>query len=283
MRRPSAMGGLCWSRIIGLSIAIGLAPYIQANWLSSLTAPDIDIVAVTDMTDQGRVYPHASAEKPVYYMIVDAGERTFGRSWAGEKVPAPPVALKWMMGAMAQQGYRLADDAHPPTQLFVFGWGMIQGGESRPALHFLGGDKLDLKWEEQQYTGILSGHVLTTSRQLKLHGLAEKVWELAVNDLFLGVVRSYNIETATGGKPLLLWETRFGCPSRGLYMVDAMPLMIKVAAANLGRESKIPVNVDASDELHGHVELGELKSLGMEPDGSEHGAPSIENRKSKAK
>lgn len=86
-------------------------------------------------------------------MIVDAGQRTFGRSWAGEKVPDSRVARKWMMAAMAEQGYRLADSAHPPTQLFVFGWGMMQGGETRPALYFLGGDKLDLKWEEQQSQG----------------------------------------------------------------------------------------------------------------------------------
>jgi hypothetical protein len=218
------------------------------------------------MTDEGRTYPHASAEKPVYYMIVDAGQRPFGRSWAGEKVPHSRVALKWMMAAMAEQGYRLADDAHQPTQLFVFGWGMMEVGADRPALQFLGGDKLDLKWEEQQYQGILSGHVLTTNRRLGLHGLNDKVWQIAESNLFLGIVRSYTIATATGGKPVELWETRFACPSRGLDLADAMPLMIKVAAVNLGRESAVPVNVNASDALRGRVDLGELKILGTEPD-----------------
>src|SRR5436305_2015607 len=62
-------------------VAMICAPRATANWLSSFVAQDIDIVSVTDMTDEGRAYPHASPEKPVYYMIVDAGQRTFGRSW----------------------------------------------------------------------------------------------------------------------------------------------------------------------------------------------------------
>ena len=254
------------ARIMGIGLAINLAPQATANWLSSFVAPDINIVAVTDMTDAGRTYPHASAEKPVYYMIVDAGQRNFGRGWAGEKAPSSRVALKWMMAAMAEQGYRLADDVHPPSQLFVFGWGMMQGGEDRPALHFLGGDKLDLKWEEQQYQGLISGHVLTTSRRLKLNGLADKVWQIAESNLFLGIVRSYTIDTATGGKAIQLWETRFACPSRGLDLSDAMPLMIKVAAANLGRESSVPTSVNASELTKARVDLGELKFLGTVPD-----------------
>jgi hypothetical protein len=255
-----------FSRAIGLGLALITAIAGRANWLSSFVAQDVDIISVTDMTDEGRTYPHASVGKPVYYMIVDAGQRPFGRTWAGEKAPDSRTALKWMMAAMAEQGYRLADDAHPPTQLFVYGWGMMEGSADRPALQFLGGDKLDLKWEEQQYQGILSGHVATTSMRLKLHGLSDKVWQIAEGNLFLGIVRSYTIGTAHGGKAIELWETRFACPSRGLNLTDAMPLMIKVAAANLGRESTVPVNVNASDALRGHVDLGELKILGTGPD-----------------
>jgi hypothetical protein len=232
-------------------------------------APDVDVVSVTDMTDEGRAYPHASPTKPVYYMIVDAGQRTFGRSWAAEKVPNPRLALQWMMTAMAGQGYLLADSTHAPTQLFVFGWGLMEGGPTRPALHFLGGDKLDLKWEEQQYQGILSGNVLTTARRLRLHGLNDKVWQIAEGNLFLGIVRAYTIGTAHGEKAIQLWETRFACPSRGLDLADVMPLMIKVAAVNLGRESAVPVNVNVSDALRGRVDLGELKILGTGPDAQE--------------
>lgn len=266
------------SRVLGLGIALIFLSPAHANWLSSFMAPEVDIVSVTDMTDVGRSYPHASPTNPVYYMIIDAGKRPFGRSWAGEKVPSSRTALKWMMDAMAEQGYRLADENHPPTQLFVFGWGMLQGGADRPALQFLGGDKLDLQWEEQQYAGILSGQFLNTSRRMKLHGLAEKVWEIAESNLFLGVVRSYTIDTATGAKAVQLWETRFACPSRRLDMTDAMPLMIKVAAANLGRESKVPVNVNASDLVKGRVDLGELKFLGTVSDSEKKAAYTDDKR-----
>ena len=115
-----------WAMLGSCILACG--PFASADWLSSFFARDIDVVTVTDMTDIGRTYVHATPEKPVYYMIVDAGQRTFGRAWAGESVPKSRVALKWMMTAMAEQGYRLADDSHPPTQLFVFGWGMMRAG-----------------------------------------------------------------------------------------------------------------------------------------------------------
>ena len=256
------------------SLIPGWAPSSRADWLDKLFPHDIDVITVTDMTEAGRAMPTASLHQPVYYMIVNLGERSFGSSWAGEKPPKAREALKWMMEAMSGQGYRLADELHPPTQLFVYGWGMIQGGTARPALKFLGGDKADLMWEQEQYGGFINPRVLL--RGMQRMGVVGKLWDMAESDLFLGIVRSYTMDSLKAEKPVLLWETRFGCPASGFWMRDAMPLMIKAAALNFGRETPMPVNVNASDVFGGRVDYGELKIMGTVP-AAEKDRPPNEN------
>lgn len=225
---------------------------------------DVEVITVTDMTDAGRAYPQATPAQPVYYMIIDLGEENFGPSWAGEKLPTSHVVRRWMMAALAEQGYRLADDQHPPTQLFVFAWGMMRGGIDRPALKFLGGDKVDLMWEQEpQITGMLDPRVLT--RSLQRSGIAGEVWDTAEHDLYLGLIRSYTMDSLKAEKTTLLWETRFACPSTGLNFLGAMPLLVKAAALNVGRETVKPVSVNATEQFIGRVELGDLKVIGTEP------------------
>lgn len=241
-------------------VILGWSPRASAGFWSKVLSHDVDVITVTDMTEAGQAYPNATPANPVYYMIIDVGERPFGRTWAGEKIPGHRTALKWMMGALAEQGYRLADEQHPPTQLLVYGWGMMQGGPERPALKFLGGDKVDLMWEQDQIGGFINARVLL--RNMQRVGITGKVWDLAESDLFLGIVRSFSMDSLKGPKTTLLWETRFACPALGLYLDTTMPLMIKAAAVNLGRETNKPVNLNATDAFKGHVDLGELKILG---------------------
>lgn len=140
---------------------------------------------------------------------------------------------------------------------------MMQGGPDRPALQFLGGDKAGLMWEQEKYGG--AGDPRMLLRGIQRAGVVGKVWETAESDLFLGIVRSYTIDSETASKTTLLWETRFGCPSTGFWMTEAMPALIKAAALNLGRETKLPVNLNASDAFGGRVDYGELKIMGTVP------------------
>lgn len=263
LRRPIPQILIC--------LVLHFASPLHAGLWDALFPHDVDVMTVTDMTEVGRTYPNATPKEPVYYMIIDLGERYFGRSWAGERKPKSREALKWTMEAMAKQGYRLADDQHPPTQLFVFGWGMIQGGSGRPALKFLGGDKADLMWEQEENGGFASkngGFVNSRVllRGIQRTGIAGKLWDISESDLFIGIVRSYTMDSLKSEKTVLLWETRFGCPATGLWMTEAMPQMIKVAALNFGRETKLPVSVDASDYFKGRVDHGELKIMGTVPE-----------------
>ena len=237
----------------------------SANWWSKVFPHDVDVITVTYVTDPGKAYPPATPSQPVYYKIIDLGQQDFGRDWKGETTPHSRTVRAWLMKAMIEQGYRLADASHPPTQLLVFGWGMLQGGENRPALKFLGGDKVNLMWDWDFHDthSFLDPKVLLRN---SLHnGVAGKIYDFAEGNLFLGVVRSFTIDSEKAPQVTLLWETRFACPATGLDLNAALPLLIRAAAPNLGRETKEPVNLNASDAFGGHIDLGEMKILETYP------------------
>lgn len=221
----------------------------------------VDVLAVTDMTEAGRAYRVPTPAQPVRYKLVYIGQVNFGHTWAGEALPTKQKTIEWIMTALKQQGYVLADEMHPPEQLFVFGWGMMQGGIDRPALAFLGGDKVNLMWEVQQMGGFVNPNVLR--RGLLRMGVAGKVWDFAESPLFMGVVRSFTIESQDETQPATqLWETRFACPATGLAFNETMPLLIAAAAPSFGRETMKPVSINASELYNGGVKLRELEILG---------------------
>jgi hypothetical protein len=259
---------------------VAVASLPAAGWFSH----DVDVIAVTDMTDKGRTYPVPSPGHPVYYMLYDMGPRAMGtdfnatQNWAGESMPNRTKAIQWVMVALAQQGYQIADNNHPPTQFFVYTWGMIAGKDTmstdsfatenpiRPALRFLGGDKVNLMWELETHGGYVDSRSML--RGFQRTGITGKIWDYSGGNLFIARVRSLTIESRNSLKKTLLWETRFACPSDGLALDESLPLMIKAAAPYFGRETVKPVNVNATKVYGGHVDLGDFKVLEYLPDGS---------------
>jgi len=230
--------------------------------MSKFLHKDVDVITVTDVSEAGKAYAPATPAKPVYFKLLYFGYITYEgeRTWAGETIPSNKAVLQWMLKAMKTQGYLVADEQHPPEQLLVFSWGMMEGGKDRPALGFLGGDKLNLMWEQIQYGGFVDQRVLL--RGLIRTGIAGKVWDVAESDLFLGAVRSFTLDALDNPKPTMLWETRFACPATGLSMAKAMPLMVTAAAFNLGRETAKPVSLNASALFGGKVNFGDIQVLG---------------------
>ncbi len=244
---------------------------------------DVDVITVTDMTRAGKAWAPATVEHPVRYQIIHLGAASFGDNWAGEAIPSNNAVLLWMMAAMRDQGYLLADATHPPELTLVFGWGMFREstgeptleppshfldgavapygvlGSRRRALRFLGGEKVDLMWEQQQYGGFIDPRVLL--RGMARTGVTGKVWDFAASDLFLGLVRAYPARLMSTPRDALLWETRFACPATGLRMDRALPQMILAAAPNLGRETAKPVNVNATATYGSKVNFGDFTIL----------------------
>ena len=242
-RLPSA-------RHVLVCLILSWVPSVSADAWRTLFPHDVDVITVTDMTDAGRAYPNATPANPVYYKIIDLGYQPFGPIWAGESLPPLRTARKWLITAMAQQGYRLADEQHPPTQLLVFIWGMRRGD----AVKFLGGEKVS--WVQTSLKAGIAGKLLDVAA----------AGDFDAPYLFLGLVRSYTIDSETAPKVTLLWETRFGCPAIGLAYDETMPLLLKAAAVNFGRETKLPVNLNATDAFMGRVDLGEMKIIETDPE-----------------
>jgi len=252
---PKVRLGLGW---LCLVVVLGWISPVQAGVLEMLFSNDVEVMAVTYVTPAGRLCPLPSKDTPIYYMIVDLGERSFGSSWAGERGPPHLVALRWMERAMAEQGYLLADPQHPPTQLFLFFWGMKRGGHD--ALAFLGGRNAGLISDDE-----IIGSVLPSIYEMGLRGQMQTI---ARRNVFVGAVKSYTIDSLQKGNPgTVLWETHFGCPASGLWLKDALPLMAKAAAPYFGRETAMPVIVNATRKYGERVELGEMQVLGTVPSG----------------
>ncbi len=243
------------------SVSAGETSVAFRSLLGRLMQKDVDVLSVTDMTEAGRAYPTPAPNRPIRYKLIYVGRVTFGREWAGETLPTKQNTIDWIMTALKEQGYLIADATHPPEQLFVFGWGMMEGGPGRPALGFLGGEKVNLMWEYQQMGGFVSPNVLR--RGLLRMGVAGKVWDFAEGNLFMGVVRSFTIDSQNESKPVTkLWETRFACPATGLAFDETMPLLIKAAAPSFGRETAKPVSINASDLYNSGVNMHDIEILG---------------------
>lgn len=264
---------------------------------------DVDVITVTDVTEAGKLYPTPSPARPVRYRIVHLGARSFGGDWAGEEMPSKNAVLLWLMAAMRDQGLVLADSTHAPEVTLVFGWGMLAGktgeptiggsglmhidngagatilagggeggdlvagntvGSRRRALRFLGGDKVNLMWEQQQNAWMFEPRYLI--RGMTRMGVAGKIWDFAEGDLFLGAVAAYPADYLENPKAPLLWQTRFACPATGLSLTKALPQMILAAAPNLGRETALPVNVNASDRFGSEVRMGDFTILNEDVD-----------------
>lgn len=262
MLPPSRLPVAAVATALVLLAGPALAETAFQSALNKFLHKDVDVITVTDVTEAGKAYTPATPAKPVYYKMVYFGYTLFdgARIWAGESVPTNKEVLRWMMKAMEVQGYLVADVTHPPEQLFIFSWGMMEGGKDRPALGFLGGNKLNLMWEQVQYGGFVDPRVLV--RGIIRTGVAGKVWDIAESDLFLGAVRSFTLDALDKPNPTLLWETRFGCPATGLAMAKAMPLLVSAAAFNLGRETEKPVTFNATEAFKGKVSFGDFKVLG---------------------
>ena len=77
------------------------------------------------------------------------------------------------------------------------------------------------------------------------------------------VLLAYNFRvTFIQPQPKLLWEARFSIPERGNDFAKALPMMASIAARYFGQDSE---GLAHHSLREGHVEVGDLKSLGPAP------------------
>lgn len=240
------------------------------DWLLGLHH-DVQVITNSDVTPVGARLPPVSPENPVYYVAVSAGYRDFGGIIAGDKLPKSQDMIRTVARVLAKEGYLPADDQHPPTQCIIFSWGTLYPmlfseypwnlnlpplQINRSAmLRFLGGSKL----------GLVSEHPDPWLDSELLPGLtrfnpnAEAIATVARTELYAIMLAGYAFPVARPKPPQLLWRTKISCPATGLVLADTLPTMMSIAGPYIGRDTKAPVWVNASDKFKPDIRIGDLK------------------------
>jgi len=85
---------------------------------------NLKIDVVTDVTDDGQNITRPSPAHPAFFYPIVKGYTQAGDVVAGEKAPPPTVEVwRLIYKALADQGYRMASKASPPSLLLMFWWG----------------------------------------------------------------------------------------------------------------------------------------------------------------
>jgi hypothetical protein len=101
----------------------------ESRWIFDLLPrpfqrdPRLDMTVVSETTPEGKKRPTASPQKPQYFALHSGGQIVKGDESAGKSLPAAEVE-KLLVGAMAENGYLPSSEAHPPSLLIVYYWGM---------------------------------------------------------------------------------------------------------------------------------------------------------------
>jgi hypothetical protein len=234
----------------------GVTPNVaHAVKLDSFFEDQNDVIVVTDFTNEGRKRETPTKIKPVYCEAISFG-LDFG-SQVGDKIPPSKEVLDFVVKVLADQGYQGNNEKHPPSLLLTFQWGFLPRGLGN--LTFLGGDKLDLSWELENHPWINSNVLLRNMRS----EAAERVMETARKDLYAISISAFDYESAEKKKPILLWQTRIAYPTRGIYMAEALPQMIEIAAPRIGRETDKPILTDL-DDGPGSIEYEDIEVIGVD-------------------
>jgi len=250
---------------------------------------EIEVIAVTDMTPEGRQQPTATPENPVYYVAHSLGFVDLGGIVGGEKPPPKEDVLRQIAAALANQGYLPATNTSPPpTLVLTFAWGTLNTDyfygpnpdfpphqlNRHQILKFLGGYKMG--FSNSDFDPLIPSSIGLTL----MNSDSSSFYELAREDFYVAVVSAYDLAAIMNKQKRLLWMTRISCPSSGYYMPEVLPTMLTVGGPNFGHESDRPVWFRASDKYRPEVKIGELKLieyLGSDP------LPMVEASTDKAK
>lgn len=252
--------------IAAITLAAASAHGGLLDWLFSRN--EIEVIAVTDMTPEGREQRTPTPANPVYYIPLSLGFKDLGGIVGGEKPPPKDDVLRQISAALAKQGYLPATETSPPpTLVLAFAWGTLyadyfygpnpdlppQQLNRHQILKFLGGYKMG--FSERDFDPLMPSPVGLTLMNFD----SSSFYEMAKEDFYVAVVSAYDLEAIRSKKKKLLWMTRISCPSRGYFMPEVLPTMLTVGGPNFGRESDRPVWFRASDKYRPEVKLGELE------------------------
>jgi hypothetical protein len=232
-----------------LELRAGHVPFFTRYWG--------DAIVATDTTAEGHMRPQPTPENPIYYRGRSLGCRL--GSIGGDEEPDSKAMIDLVVRVLAKQGYRGAQPkVHDPSVYIVVQWGYISPG-SEDLLWFLGYNPAD-DIAAPVFPGKLGPEIFRRNMRSRL---VEEILDNASSPIYGIIVSAFDYSTIKTPQPKILWQTRIGLPANGKSMAEALPVMLVAAGPSIGRESKRPALADADAVRQGHVELGELKTLGV--------------------
>jgi hypothetical protein len=257
------------TRYLAVLLAVWAVP--TAGAFSFFKMPDLEVIAVTDMTTAGREHRPPTPQEPVYYVAVSLGFQDIGGLVGGDKIPPKQEMLRTITTVLAEQGYLPYGEGTPaPSLLLVLTWGTLYADydygfnpdlpprqiNRQQILKFLGGYKLGFSDSDfDPFTPSITG--LTFNRDFD----ARAFYEMAEDDHYMAIVAAYDFEAIRSKEKKQLWVTRISAPSKRRWLAEVMPTMMSVAGPYIGRETDKPVWVNASEKYRPNVKLGDLQFM----------------------
>lgn len=245
--------------------------------------PNIGFSVITEYTDEGRKVGLATAARPQYYVLLNAGYSGAGDASAGERPPTFPALAHQLVTALAATGYRPAAPGHPPTLAIACRYGYFNEFE----LSTVPSPLLDANGNPQQpepgnaplddaqlvnlvqraslvggqrfamaFARAMGSHTLNQFRaNPKNDRLVGMILQGEGGNLYYVIASAYDFAAAQRNEQHLLWRTKISTEAQGLEMDDALPTLVAQAAPYFGRDMSEAAELNTR-LLHGHVEIG---------------------------
>jgi hypothetical protein len=227
---------------------------------------DIEVITITDMSPEGRLFRRPTPENPTYYIAASLGFRDLGGLVGGEKQPPNDEMIRTITKVLAKQGYLPATEQSPSaTLVLALAWGTLNADldygmdpdapprqrNRQQILKFLGGYKMG-------FSNADFDPLLPSLGGLSFHDFDSRaLYDIASEDFYVAVIAAYDAAAMAKKQKKLLWTTRISCPSRGFWLADVMPTMMAISGANIGREMAKPSWVNASEKYQPDVQIGD--------------------------
>ena len=246
---------------------ISAAPVAHAGLLDFLFGKrDIEVITITDMSPEGRLFRRPSPENPTYYIAASVGFRDLGGVIGGEKKPPNDEVVRTITKVLAKQGYLPATDQSPAaTLVLVLAWGTLNADLE----YGMDPDAPPRQRNRQQILKFLGGYKMGFSNadfdplMPSLGGLSfqdfdsRALYDISSEDFYVAVIGAYDAAAMAKKQKKLLWTTRISCPSRGFWLPDVLPTMMAISGPNIGREMSRPAWINASEKYKPDVQIGD--------------------------
>ncbi len=224
---------------------------------SGLAGPPVDVLVVAEQTEPGAKLPVPAPENPTYYLALDGGYLDSGDPVTGLKPTTRGEVGRKLRVALDAAGYAEATAQHPPSQVLIYYYGLLEAPESRPqpgiALPTINNPGMMSSpsiLSEPASPGIYS-LVITSAlahryEVYRAHGWtssggydppeSQDAWSYAHHARYFVVVSAYDYADFIRQKPTMLWCVKLSAPKTGGGIDEIIPALAGAGGPYLGRD-----------------------------------------------